>query len=38
MTTTTDRGELPAGTVAFLMTDIEGSTQLVSRLGAAWPA
>ena len=28
---------LPTGTVAFLMTDIEGSTQLVSRLGQAWP-
>jgi len=28
---------LPAGTVAFLMTDIEGSTQLVGRLGQAWP-
>jgi len=28
---------LPTGTVAFLMTDIEGSTQLVGRLGQAWP-
>ena len=27
---------LPTGTVAFLMTDIEGSTRLVGRLGEAW--
>jgi class 3 adenylate cyclase len=25
--------ELPAGTVTFLFTDIEGSTQLVKQLG-----
>jgi predicted ATPase/class 3 adenylate cyclase len=28
---------LPTGTVAFLMTDIEGSTRLVSALGEAFP-
>ncbi len=28
---------LPTGTVAFLMTDIEGSTRLVSAAGAAFP-
>src|SRR5262249_21374633 len=28
---------LPTGTVTFLFTDIEGSTKLVQRLGAAWP-
>jgi predicted ATPase/class 3 adenylate cyclase len=37
MTTDDDRASLPKGTVAFLMTDIEGSTQAVSRLGTAWP-
>jgi predicted ATPase/class 3 adenylate cyclase len=37
MTTAPDRTALPVGTIAFLMTDIEGSTQLVGRLGAAWP-
>ena len=26
-------GELPSGTVTFLFTDIEGSTQLVKQLG-----
>ena len=30
--------ELPAGTVTFLFTDIEGSTELTRRLGDAWPA
>ncbi len=29
--------ELPTGTVAFLMTDIEGSTRLVRDLGPAFP-
>ena len=29
---------LPTGTVAFLMTDIEGSTRLITRLGAAFPS
>lgn len=29
-------GELPAGTVTFLFTDIEGSTKLVQRLGRAF--
>jgi len=29
-------GTLPAGTVTFLFTDIEGSTSLISRLGAAY--
>src|SRR5207253_10743113 len=28
---------LPTGTVAFLMTDIEGSTRLVARTGQAFP-
>ena len=28
--------ELPSGTVTFLFTDIEGSTQLVKRLGALY--
>jgi class 3 adenylate cyclase len=28
--------ELPAGTVTFLFTDIEGSTQLVRELGNAY--
>src|SRR5436305_7047608 len=27
----------PTGTVAFLMTDIEGSTRLVARMGQAFP-
>ncbi len=31
-------GALPAGTVTFLVTDIEGSTALVQRLGAAYDA
>jgi class 3 adenylate cyclase len=26
-------GELPVGTVTFLFTDIEGSTQLLKQLG-----
>ena len=30
--------ELPTGTVTFLLTDIEGSTELVRRLGDRWPA
>jgi class 3 adenylate cyclase len=30
--------ELPTGTVTFLMTDIERSTELVRRLGDRWPA
>jgi class 3 adenylate cyclase len=30
--------ELPAGTVTFLFTDIEGSTELTRRLGEGWPA
>ena len=30
--------ELPTGTVTFLLTDIEGSTELVRRLGERWPA
>jgi class 3 adenylate cyclase len=29
--------DLPTGTVTFLMTDIEGSTELVRRLGDRWP-
>ncbi len=29
---------LPTGTVTFLFTDIEGSTELVQRLGDAYPA
>jgi class 3 adenylate cyclase len=29
--------ELPTGTVTFLLTDIEGSTELVRRLGERWP-
>ena len=29
---------LPAGTVTFLFTDIEGSTQLIQRLRDRWPA
>ena len=28
--------ELPSGTVTFLFTDIEGSTQLLKRLGARY--
>ena len=31
-------GNLPTGTVAFLMTDIEGSTRLVTLLGDAFPS
>jgi predicted ATPase/class 3 adenylate cyclase len=38
MTDETGPDRLPTGTVAFLMTDIEGSTQLVGRLGSEWPA
>ena len=38
MTTRDGQQPLPTGTVAFLMTDIEGSTQLVGRLGDAWPS
>jgi len=30
-----DEGKLPVGTVTFLFTDIEGSTRLLQRLGAA---
>jgi class 3 adenylate cyclase len=30
--------ELPTGTVTFLLTDIERSTELVRRLGDGWPA
>jgi predicted ATPase/class 3 adenylate cyclase len=37
MSTSEDRPSLPIGTVTFLMTDIEGSTLLVGRLGTAWP-
>ena len=29
---------LPTGTVTFLMTDVEGSTRLVERLGEDWDA
>ena len=29
---------LPSGTVTLLFTDIEGSTRLLLRLGAAYPA
>ena len=29
---------LPTGTVTFLFTDIEGSTELVERLGDTYPA
>lgn len=29
---------LPTGTVTFLLTDIEGSTELLRRLGERWPA
>jgi class 3 adenylate cyclase len=29
--------ELPTGTVTFLFSDIEGSTQLLRRLGDAYP-
>lgn len=29
--------ELPTGTVTFLLTDIEGSTELVARLSERWP-
>lgn len=35
MTGTTS--ELPTGTVTFLLTDIEGSTELVARLSERWP-
>ena len=31
-------GAPPTGTVTFLFTDIEGSTQLVQRFGPDWPA
>lgn len=30
--------ELPIGTVTFLFTDIEGSTELVTKLGDRYPA
>src|ERR671916_2802996 len=33
-TRTTDMRELPAGTVTFLFTDVEGSTRLLHELGA----
>src|ERR1700675_4954423 len=29
---------LPTGTIAFLMTDIEGSTRLIARLGDTFPS
>lgn len=32
------RAELPAGTVTFLFTDIEGSTRLLHALGDRYPA
>jgi predicted ATPase/class 3 adenylate cyclase len=32
-----DRVGLPTGTVTFLLTDIEGSTNLARALGARWP-
>ena len=32
---TTMRGDLPTGTVTFLFTDVEGSTKLLYKLGAA---
>jgi predicted ATPase/class 3 adenylate cyclase len=38
MPSSIDRTSIPRGTVAFLMTDIEGSTLLVGRLGDAWPS
>ena len=28
----------PTGTITFLFSDIEGSTQLVRRFGDGWPA
>ncbi|HEX6473594.1 MAG TPA: adenylate/guanylate cyclase domain-containing protein, partial [Candidatus Limnocylindria bacterium] len=31
-------GHLPSGTVTFLFTDIQGSTQAAQRLGDRWPA
>ncbi|HET9539222.1 MAG TPA: adenylate/guanylate cyclase domain-containing protein [Candidatus Limnocylindria bacterium] len=31
-------GHLPSGTVSFLFTDIQGSTQAAQRLGDRWPA
>jgi predicted ATPase/class 3 adenylate cyclase len=34
----TESSRLPTGTVTFLFTDVEGSTQLVSRLGDRYPA
>jgi predicted ATPase/class 3 adenylate cyclase len=34
----TSIGDLPAGTVTFLFTDIEGSTRLLQELGDRWPA
>ena len=37
MTSPEGAPRLPTGTVAFLMTDIEGSTLVVGRLGEAWP-
>jgi predicted ATPase/class 3 adenylate cyclase len=30
-------GQLPSGTVSFLFTDIQGSTQAAQRLGDRWP-
>ena len=33
-----DRKALPTGTVTFLMTDIEGSTELLRRLGRRYPS
>src|SRR5438477_2678578 len=33
-----ERPELPAGTVTFLFTDIEGSTRLIQELGDRYPA
>ena len=34
----TDRKALPTGSVTFLMTDIEGSTELLRRLGRRYPS
>jgi class 3 adenylate cyclase len=37
MAAATDRASLPTGTVTFLVTDIEGSTNLARALGDRWP-
>jgi class 3 adenylate cyclase len=34
---TVTASELPTGTVTFLLTDIEGSTELVARMSERWP-